>query len=284
MSEILATAEYTHALAMLGGQLLKWILIVTIPVGIVGVLGHIVQNAVVFSAESIQPKGDRINPASNFKQIFSLESLVTAIKAVITMTILAAVIYIGVRRVGLLGVGNAVDIRPFVRTVFLAVLPIVIWFLGMGIIDTVFAHQRHKHKLKMSVQEMKEEMKQTEGDPLVKSKQRAFRNALLRGTVEDNVKQADVVVVNPIHLAIAIKYDPAENTAPLVTAKGARKMAQKIKKIARENKIPIVENPPVAQLLFRFVKVGQEIPPRFYEVVAEILAFVMNRKAGNNAA
>ena len=280
----LSTFDFTEALALMGGQLLKWILIATIPVGIIGVLSHIVQNAVVFAPESITPKAERISPASNFKNVFSLESLVTAIKSIITMAIVVVVIYMGVKRMGMITVGATIDITPFVRTIFLSILPLIVWFVGMAIIDTVFSQLRHKHKLKMSVQEMKEEMKQTEGDPLVKSKQRAFRNALLRGSIEDNVAEADVVIVNPVHLAIAIKYDQEVSAAPYVTAKGARKMALKIKEHARDHKIPIVENPPVAQLLFRFVKVGAEIPPKFYEIVAEILAYVINKNGDKNAA
>jgi flagellar biosynthetic protein FlhB len=180
-------------------------------------------------------------------------------------------------------VGATIELQPFIRTAFIAMAPLILWFAFLSIGDVIFTRIRHKHKLKMSVKEMKEELKQTEGDPLVKQQQSSFRKALLDGSLEDNVAEANVVITNPVHLAIAIKYEPDEFPAPLIVAKGARKMAEKIKKIARENKVPIVENPPVAQLLYRTVNKGDAIPPKYYQVVAEILAYVMTEGAGSYA-
>lgn len=257
-----------------GWFLIKWVLIVAIPVGTVGILMHVIQNAVQWSTESINPKFDRINPAENIKQVVSFESLFMIVKALISTAILVFVIVNTVRRMNMIPVAENLDLAPFIRTAVFGLLPFLIWLTVMSIGDMVFSRLRHRHKLKMTVQQMKEELKQTEGDPLIKSKLRSARNALLRQSLEQQVASANVVITNPVHLAVAIKYDPTEDDAPVLVAKGARKMAEKIKKLARENKIPVVENPPVAQLLFRFVDVGAFVPEKFYKIVAEVLALI----------
>ena len=272
------------ALGYLAQTFVKWMLIIALPIGTTGVLSHVMQKAVVFSPEAISPKFDKLNPVTNLKNVFSIESLFTSIKAIITTAILCIVLYATIKKVALVPVGDGLDLGPFVRTMMLGLLPFVLWFLGMSIADLVFATLRYKHKQKMTVQQMKDESKQTEGDQQVKSQQKAFRNKILKGSLRDNIAEADVVIVNPVHLAIAIRYNVEEYPAPIVVAKGARKKALKIKEIAREEKIPIVENPPVAQMLYRFVNPGEPIPPKFYKVVAEILAWVMQnnlKKYGN---
>ncbi|MFP4457990.1 MAG: flagellar biosynthesis protein FlhB [Candidatus Zixiibacteriota bacterium] len=283
-SDVLKLADPLQSFGLLGKTFLKWLMIYTMPVLLASILGHIAQKAIVFSTEAIQPKFDRINPAKNLKNLFSIETLVTAIKALVSMSILVGVIMIAVRKMASMMVGASIDLAPFVKASVVSIIPIVLWLAAMSFGDLVFTRLRHKHKHKMTVQEMKEELKQTEGDPLIKSKQRAFRNKILSGSMQQDVEEATVVITNPVHLAIALKYDPEEFPAPLVMAKGARKMAEKIKKIAKENKVPIIENPPVAQLLYRFVEVGDAVPPKYYKVVAEILAYIMTRKAASNAA
>lgn len=126
----------------------------------------------------------------------------------------------------------------------------------------------------MSRQELKDEHKQTEGDVLVKSKMRSMMQAMAQSRMKTNIPEADVIIANPVHFAVAVKYDAESMSAPLCVAKGARKMALAIKDIANDNGIPIVENPPLAQMLYKTVDVGGFIPPHLYHAIAEVLAYV----------
>jgi flagellar biosynthetic protein FlhB len=263
---------------------LKWLCFLTIPVAIAGILSEVMQGSVTFTTEPLTPKFDKMNPATNIKQIFSMESFFTAVKALLTFGVVVSGAVILARRIVNNGIPAYPDLMFYVRQALPALLPVFVWLLLMSISDIVFTRLRFKHKQRMSVQEMKEENKQTEGDPMIKHRRRSLRAALMRRRMTDDVKDATVVIVNPVHLAVALKYNLTEAPAPVVVAKGARKMAQKIKQIARDNRVPIIENPPVAQLLFKFVPVGAAIPPKYYKIVAEILAYVMTQKAKNNAA
>lgn len=153
-----------------------------------------------------------------------------------------------------------------------------IFYLLIGMADYFYQRYEYIKGLKMSKKEIKDEYKRLEGDPTVKQRQRDAQRQMAQGRQMGAVPGADVVVTNPIHLAIAIVYKANQMKAPKVLAKGERLMAEEIKRIARENNIPIIENKPLAQALFKLTEAGKEVPPQYYKAVAEILAFVYNLK------
>jgi flagellar biosynthetic protein FlhB len=151
---------------------------------------------------------------------------------------------------------------------------IALVLIVLGIADYTYQKWKFANDMKMTKQEVKEEYKQMEGDTHVKSKMKQMMQSFSRNRMKDNVPEADVIIANPVHYAIAVKYDPEGMAAPVCLAKGARKMALSIKEIAKENKIPIVENPLLARMLYKAVEVGELVPPQFYHAVAEVLAYV----------
>ena len=152
------------------------------------------------------------------------------------------------------------------------------WFIVIGAADFAYQKWKFHDDMKMTKQEVKDEFKNSEGDPKVKSQQRARMQQASRRRMMQSVPQADVVITNPTHFAVAIKYDKNEHEAPIVLAKGADYLARKIKDVAAENSIEIVENKPLARMLYHNVDIGAEIPPELYQMVAEVLAYVYNLK------
>jgi flagellar biosynthetic protein FlhB len=150
--------------------------------------------------------------------------------------------------------------------------------LAIGVFDFFFQWWQHEKDIKMSKQEIKEEYKMTEGDPAIKSAIRSRQQRLANQRTMQRVPEADVVIVNPVHFAVALKYDPQKDRAPLVIAKGQDFVALKIKEVAAEHHIKIEENPPLARALYWSVKVDQEIPPEFYQAVAEVLSYIFSVK------
>jgi flagellar biosynthetic protein FlhB len=146
------------------------------------------------------------------------------------------------------------------------------------VLDFVFQRWNFLEEAKMSKQEIKDEFKQREGDPLIKSRVRQAQRAMAKRRMMESVPKADVVITNPVHLAVALEYSTNGMSAPQLTAKGSRLVAERIKEIARQNHIPIVENKPLAQALFKGVEIGQEIPTVFYKAVAEVLTYVYQLK------
>lgn len=154
--------------------------------------------------------------------------------------------------------------------------------LIIAVLDYMFQRVQFEKSIKMSRQEVKEEFRRTEGDPLVKARVRQQQREMARARMITDVARASVVVTNPVHLAVAVRYEPTEMNAPTVLAKGQRLMAERIKEMAREHGVPVVENPPVAQLLFKTAEIGQEIPEALYQAMAEIVAYVY-RLSGRKA-
>ena len=266
--------------------IIKYIIIV-IPFFIFGVvitlLISIYQVGWKVTSKPLQPKLDKFNPIHGFKRIFSKDSLFELIKSVFKIGLIAYVAYTSIsghkddlfvlyditlqQAVGLVG-----------EIIINAGLKISIVYLLVGIAD--FAYHKHKFNedMKMTKQEVKDEYKNAEGDPQVKGRQRArMREASQRRMMQD-LPKADVVITNPTHLAVAIKYEPQESKAPVVLAKGEDYLAEKIKETARENNVEIVENKPLARMLYHNVDIGSEIPPELYQSVAEVLAMVYKLK------
>ena len=231
------------------------------------------------TAKPLQPKLSKLNPIKGFKKIISVNSLVELVKAIVKILLIVYICY-GFLKDRWILLLNLYDLS-LMQGVGLAAetvtdLGIRISALYMIVAFADFAYQKVKFKndMKMTKQEVKEEYKQSEGDPQVKGKIRQKMREVSRRRMMQDLPQADVVITNPTHYAVAIKYDPEVAAAPIVIAKGEDYLAARIKEIARENKIEIVENKPLARMLYANVDIGQAIPPELYQAVADVLAFV----------
>lgn len=249
----------------------------------VTVIVSILQVGWKVSIKPMQPKLDRFNPVSGFKRIFSKDSLFELFKSILKIGVIVYVAYTSIKDEAdnifiLYDVSLNQALALCGDVIINAGLKISLVYLVVGIADFIYQKFRFNEDMKMTKQEVKDEYKNTEGNPEIKGRQRQrMREASTRRMMQD-VPKADVVITNPTHLAVAIKYDPDVNRAPIVLAKGEDFLAQKIKDAAKENQIEIVENKPLARMLYANVEVGNEIPPELYQAVAEILAMVYNSK------
>ncbi len=235
------------------------------------------------SGKPMQPKLDRFNPVSGFKRIISKDSIFEFFKSVLKIAVIIYVAYSSIKDhqdelfiLYDIPLGQAVALCGDI--IINAGLQISIVYLVVGIADYIYQKFRFNEEMKMTKQEVKDEYKNTEGNPEIKGRQRQRMREASRRRMMQDVPKADVVITNPTHLAVAIKYDPEANRAPVVLAKGEDYLAQKIREAARENHIEIVENKPLARMLYANVEVGSEIPPELYQAVAEILAMVYNMR------
>lgn len=259
------------------------ILPIMVPIMIMGVVASLMQSGFIFTNEPLKPDLKKLNPISGFKKIFSTRSLVDLLKnlAIITTIAYVAYDYIKSNYLDIMNYGSLkIDaiLGVFGKLVIDIFFKIAIIMLIISIID--FAYQKYKHnkELKMSVQEIKEEYKQQEGDPQIKNKIRQKQREMAASRMMQAVPDATVVITNPTHLAIAIKYEQGGEGAPIVVAIGADNVAIKIKELASENDIPIIENKPLARLIYKELDIGSEIPAEMYGAVAEILALVYKLK------
>jgi flagellar biosynthetic protein FlhB len=202
-------------------------------------------------------------------------------KSVVKAAVIFYIAYQVIRReyLPLLLLGEVMPGFAFIgRLGFEIVMKVAFFLLIMSLIDYKYQKYRYIESLKMTKQEVKDEWKMREGDPLIKAKiKEKQREAALRRMVQD-IPGADVVITNPVHLAVAIKYEPGQMNAPIVVAKGAGPLAERIIKIAEENGVPVVENKALAEALYRSTDIGEEIPPELYRAVAEVLSFVYRMK------
>ena len=249
----------------------------------VGLLSNYLQVGFIFSFEQLVPKLSKLDPIKGFARIFSKESLVELLKSIFKVVIVGYVTYLTVKG----ELDNMVPIMDmeiwsilsYIGRVSFKIILRTSWVLiVLALLDFTFQRWNFRQEAKMTKQEVKDEFKQREGDPLIRSRVRQVQREMARKRMMEAVPRADVVITNPIHLAVAVEYDAQPMAAPKVTAKGERLMAERIKEIAREHQIPIVEDKPLAQALFGSVEIGQEIPVMFYKAVAEILAYVYRLK------
>ncbi|MBN1380262.1 MAG: flagellar biosynthesis protein FlhB [Deltaproteobacteria bacterium] len=248
-----------------------------------GFIVNILQVGFLFSTESITPKFSKIDPLKGFQRLFSLRSLVELAKSILKMAIVGLVAYLTMRNeldqiLPLMQYGVS-DIVVFIsRVCFKILYTTCLVLLILAIFDYAYQKWELEKNLKMSKQEVKEENKQTEGDPLVKGRIRRLQRDIARKRMMAQVPKADVVITNPTHLAVAVSYVPEKMNAPVVVAKGADFLAEKIKEIAKKHDVPIVENKAVAQVLYRMVEVEHAIPETLYKAIAEILVYVYSLK------
>lgn len=247
------------------------------------------QTGSLFAKEAIKPNFKKLLPASAFKNLlgklnfFKPRQLVELVKSFIKMIIVGAVgINVITKRkeelFGLLGATPATGLDVISSVLFQMLLNICIALIIIGLLDRKYQDWEYRKSIKMTKQEVKEERKNAEGDPKIKGKIRSFGMKIMQQKMMSKVKDADVVVVNPTHYAVALMYDPIKVPAPVVLAKGVDFIAFKIREIAKNNNIPIIENKPLARSLYKLVEVDQVIPQELYVAVAEILQYVYANK------
>ncbi|MEM3112632.1 MAG: flagellar biosynthesis protein FlhB [Candidatus Anstonellales archaeon] len=249
----------------------------------ISILSHQAQSQFLFSAEPLRLDWSKVNPIIGLKRIVSKQSLVELIKSILKFIIIGGVAYFVIKK-EVSSILSLVDqeicqIFSYIRSIaWNLLLKVFSLMMGLAVLDYLFQRWSFERSLRMTKQELKEEMKLTEGDPLIKSRVRSLQRQLARRRMMAEVPKADVVITNPTHIAIALYYHPKEMEAPKVIAKGAGWIAEKIVMIAHSHQIPIVENKPLAQILYRSVELGQIIPPTLYQAVADILAYVYRIK------
>ena len=259
--------------------ILKLIAPIFTMVMIVGVLSSILQIGFLFSPQIVQPEFSKLNPLQGIKQMFSKKTLVELIKSVAKIILVVGIAFITIRPVVseflLLIYSNLKKVVSLLGGLsFRLGIRVSLVFIVLGIMDLFYQKWQHEQDLKMSKKEVEEERKQTEGNPEVKQQRKQQQQEMAQQRMMQDVPDADVVITNPTHFAIAIKFDIETMEAPVVLAKGQDDIAQKIKEIAQENEIEIVEEKPLARALYRMVEIGEQIPAELYQAVAEILAYV----------
>ena len=239
---------------------------------------NLLQTGFIFSVETLSPKASKINPLKGARRIFSRQSLVELAKSILKLIIVASVAFSTLKSelynmIPLLYQEKVQIFSVLGQSAFKVTIRCCVVLTILAILDFLYQRWDHEQKLKMTKQEVKDEYKHTEGDPMVKSRIRSIQREMARRRMMEEVPKADVVITNPTHLAVALRYDQNNMSAPRIVAKGANQIAERIKILAREHEIPVVEDKPLAQNLYK-LEIGEEIPTQFYQAVAEILAYV----------
>lgn len=251
--------------------------------GLAAIISTMLQTKMLFSSKAFSFKGERINPLKGMKRLFSKRSLVELLKSLLKITIVLYVVY-SVIKTEIFLMPRMMDmsfIQAFSKTgsiIMSIVLKASIVFIFVAGADYLYQWWQYEKNLRMSKQEVKDEYKQTEGDPQIKSRIKSMQQQRARRRMMQNVPTADVVIRNPTHFAVAIKYDQELNRAPRVVAKGMDSLALRIVATAEENGVYVMENKPLARGLYESVDLDREIPESFYRAVAEVLAFVYSLK------
>lgn len=250
---------------------------------VVSVLANVMQTGIMFTWEPLAPKMSKINPMKGLARLVSKQAFMEAFKSLAKLAIVGCVAYWTVKgemdRLLTLGGLEVSSVGLYIFKIVLKIFfRVGLAMILLAVIDYAFQKWQYEDKLRMTKQEVKEEFKRTEGDPLVKSRIRRVQQELARRRMMQEVPRADVVVTNPVHLAVAIRYDRASMRAPEVVAKGAELVAERIKALAKEHGVPILENKALARDLYKNVDIGGEIPSDFYQAVAEVLAYVYRLK------
>ena len=282
----LVPTDFGH-LVQIGWKLLGVLLVagaVPLILAVIAAIGAgYLQFGLVWSADGLTPKLDKISPLAGLKRMFSMRSLAEFVRGLLKLAVVGSVAMflilpevahlnklIGMEMIQLLG-----ETKALLAKLLIGVVSIV---AAIAAIDVIYQRLQHMREMRMSRQEIKDEFKETEGDPLVKGRLRQLRMERTRRRMMAQVPQSDVVVTNPTHYAVALKYDPGSMAAPKMMAKGVDQVAAKIREIAKEHGIPIVENPPLARGLFAAVDVDEEVTPEFYNAGAEVISYIFKLK------
>jgi flagellar biosynthetic protein FlhB len=292
LTGLLANAHHIRTdgagLMLLGGRIgVEVMAAITIPVLLIAlfaVAGNMIQHRLVWSAESLKPKLSKISPGAGFKRLFSKVALVNFAKGLAKLALLGTVMTMLLwperDRLDTLVTLDIAAILPFTWVFALKMLGFVVVIMAfIAAADFFFQYRQWYERQKMSLQEIKDEFKQSEGDPHIKARIRRIRESRMRKRMMAAVPEASVVIMNPTHYAVALKYERGDN-APVCVAKGIDTIALKIKEVALAHNVPVVENPPLARALHATAEIDQEIPAEHYRAVAEVIGYVMRLRRG----
>ena len=274
------------ALEGLQASFLDLLLPIGVPMGlllIAALASSVLQHGFMFSTESLKPQLDRLSPMAGFHRIFSVRSFVEFIKNLLKLAVISGAGVFAVmpemdtieRLISKNPQATVDELAAIVTRLLIAVCAVL---AAIAVLDYLYQRIQFLREMRMTREEIREEYKQTEGDPHVKARIRQLRQERARRRMMAAVPNADVVITNPTHFAVALKYDQAKMNAPTLVAKGADLVAHRIREVARENEVPIVENPPLARALHAGVELDQEIPAEHYRAVAEIIGYVWRLK------
>ena len=262
-----------------GKALTEMVLPLMVVVFVLGLVVSFGQVGVLFTTTPITPSLDKLNPISGLKRMFSARSVVQLVMGLAKMSVLSMVAYLtlngkldALAQASLMSHWSLTEVA--VDMMFTLGLRLALALLVLAILDLIYQRWKYERDLRMTKEEIKEELRRMEGDPHIKRRRREVQLQIALQRIRSAVPKADVVVTNPTSYAIAIRYDQQTMDAPKVTAKGLDFLARRIRELAIEHGVPIVERPPLARALYRTVEIGQEIPAQFYKAVAEILAYV----------
>ena len=263
----------------IGVELIAAVAIPFLVLLLAAIAGNVVQHRLVWSYQVLSPKLSKISPLAGLKRIFSAQSLATFAKGIVKLvlvgSVLTALMWPERERIAALVRVDPVAVMPLAQSLALKLMGAVVAMLAMVAAgDYLFQYRQWYERQKMSLREVKEEFKQTEGDPAIKGRMKQVRQTRMRRRMMAAVPKATVVITNPTHYAIALHYERGMD-APVCVAKGVDGLALKIREVAGEHSVPIVENPPLARALHATVEIDQEIPAEHYKAVAEVIGFVM---------
>lgn len=284
----------THAISLDLQGLRGWVTGLMIDIGILlapvfGLLvlaslaGNYLQVGLLFTPKKMQPKLQSIDPLAGAKRMVSKKKLMELPKSIFKLIIVGGIsILVSYLTLDhpekVMGQDFWITLKDMYWVLVVMVFTILVAFAFIAILDWVWERHTHREKLKMTKQEVKDEYKQSEGDPQIKARIRALRQERYRDRMMQSVPESTVVITNPTHFAVALKYDMETMPAPKLVAKGADHSAKRIRDVAEENEVPIVENPPLARALYASVELDQEVPPDHYKAVAEVIGYVMRLK------
>lgn len=283
-----AVLERGHALEMADtaealGQVALWLVVPVAAAAALGaVLATLLQTRGLVSAMLIQPKLEKISPLAGFKRMFGVDALAEFLRSLLKLILVGAALWVALGDPSALQAALHAPTGAMLREAALATARLVgaalVAFAAIAVLDLLWVRFRHLHMLRMSRQELREEAKESEGDPMLRARRRQQREARARQRMMASVPQAAVVITNPTHYAVALAYGGGD-AAPKVVAKGVDELAARIRATAEDAGVPLVANPPLARALHR-LEVGAEIPAEHYQAVAEIIAFVWRRAGG----
>ncbi len=283
-----AVEEFSSILVsnLIKRYLLK-ILTIVLPILVAGILVAVILNIYQVkwkpTSKPLRPKFSKLNPISGFKKIISGEKLIELVKSIAKILVIIILVYNTLKdQIALLSTFYGMNLTGAIITIGSIVIDlgmkISLVFLVIGVADYFYQKHKFHNDMKMTKQEIKDEYKNSEGDPQIKGKIRQRMREASRRRMMQRLPEADVVITNPTHFACALLYDKEKSDAPILVAKGADLLAQKIKEVAKENQVPVVENKPLARMLYYNVDLEQEIPPELYQMAAEVLAYVYSLK------
>ncbi|WP_262422553.1 flagellar biosynthesis protein FlhB [Brevundimonas denitrificans] len=248
-----------------------------------GAGGNLAQSGFLFTGEKIKPKLEKISPLKGAKRIFGPDGLMQFVKTFLKLVAIVAIAWVVLkphtREMEAMAAMSPAAILPMARDLAVAILGATLAFLGVAAFaDFLWQRHRFARRMRMTREELKDDYKQAEGDPHVKAKLKQIRAQKGRQRMMQNVPNATVIVTNPTHYSVALKYEPGEDAAPLCVAKGVDALALKIREVAREHEVPIIEDVPLARALYATVEVDEVIPREHFEAAAKVIGFVLNSR------